>query len=355
MDYGINLATEAESWKVVERAERLGFAAAWFYDTQLLNAELFVAMGAAAMKTSRIRLGTGVLIPSNRIPPVAASALASLNKLAPGRIDFGVSTGFTGRRTMGVGPIRLADMADYIRVVQGILAGETVEWQFEGAPRKVRFLNPELGAINIDDPIPLHVSALGPKGRRLTAKLGGGWINTVRDVEKAVADLEDMKTAWREAGRDPKDLRATAIVGGAVLRDGDTYETPRIRAQAGPQAAIAFHNLVEEAEFGAIGGMTVAPPLKPAFEKYKAIYESYQPADARYLTNHKGHLMVLRPEEEAVITPDLIRMLSFSGTVDELRAKIRRLRDAGYTQFCPHVRYGQPEMLDDWAEVVKGV
>src|SRR5262247_4824319 len=102
MDFGINLATAAESWKVVKRAEELGYSRAWFYDTQLLNAELFVAMTAAAMQTSRIRLGTGVMIPSNRIAPVAASGLASLNALAPGRIDFGISTGFTARRTMGL-------------------------------------------------------------------------------------------------------------------------------------------------------------------------------------------------------------------------------------------------------------
>jgi len=93
MDFGINLATSADSWKVVKRAEELGYARAWFYDTQLLNADMFVAMGAAAVQTSRIRLATGVLIPSNRIAPVAASALASLNGLAPGRIDFGISTG----------------------------------------------------------------------------------------------------------------------------------------------------------------------------------------------------------------------------------------------------------------------
>ena len=44
------------------------------FDTQMLSADPFVAMAAAAMKTSRIKLGTGVLIPSNRIAPVAATA-----------------------------------------------------------------------------------------------------------------------------------------------------------------------------------------------------------------------------------------------------------------------------------------
>ena len=132
MDFGINLATSSDSWKVVKRAEELGYARAWFYDTQMLNADMFVAMGAAAVQTSRIRLGTGVLIPSNRIAPVAASALASLNALAPGRIDFGISTGFTARRTMGLRPVKLSDMEEYIRIVQAILAGETLEWTFEG-------------------------------------------------------------------------------------------------------------------------------------------------------------------------------------------------------------------------------
>ena len=60
MDFGINLATSADSWKIVKRAEELGYARAWFYDTQLLNADMFVAMGAAAVQTARIRLATGV-------------------------------------------------------------------------------------------------------------------------------------------------------------------------------------------------------------------------------------------------------------------------------------------------------
>jgi Luciferase-like monooxygenase len=61
MDFGINLATSADSWKVVKRAEELGYSSAWFYDTQMLGADVFVAMGAAAVQTTRIRLGTGVL------------------------------------------------------------------------------------------------------------------------------------------------------------------------------------------------------------------------------------------------------------------------------------------------------
>ena len=124
MDFGIALATAADSWKVAKEAEELGFTHAWFYDTQMLSADCFVAMGAAAVNTRRIRLGTGVL---NRIAPVAANALATLNQLAPGRIDFGVGTGFTARRAMGFGAIKIRDMETYIQQVYGLLRRETLE------------------------------------------------------------------------------------------------------------------------------------------------------------------------------------------------------------------------------------
>src|SRR6185503_15126064 len=133
MELGINLATSADSWKMAQRAEELGYTRAWFYDTHLVSADVFVAMGAAAMATSRIRLGTGVLIPSNRIAPVAANALASVNALAPGRVDFGISVGSTARSTMGLGPVKLSAMTEYIRIVQALLRGEIVEWEFEAA------------------------------------------------------------------------------------------------------------------------------------------------------------------------------------------------------------------------------
>ena len=113
MDFGIALPTAADSWKVTKEAEELGFTHAWFYDTQMLSADCFVAMGAAAVNTRRIRLGTGVLVPSNRIAPVAANALATLNQLAPGRIDFGVGTGFSSSPPMVIEAID-SDGREYI-------------------------------------------------------------------------------------------------------------------------------------------------------------------------------------------------------------------------------------------------
>jgi alkanesulfonate monooxygenase SsuD/methylene tetrahydromethanopterin reductase-like flavin-dependent oxidoreductase (luciferase family) len=354
MDFGINLATSADSWKVVKRAEELGYARAWFYDTQLLNADMFVAMGAAAVQTSRIRLATGVLIPSNRIAPVAASALTSLNALAPGRIDFGISTGFTARRTMGLGPVTLDAMREYIRIVQGLIAGETLEWTFEGMRRKIRFLNPEIGAVNVADPIPLHISALGPRGRRLTAELRAGWLFAAGHMGAAKAAAADMRQAWGAASVDPAGQVATAFTGGSVLAEGEAFDSPRARAQAGPHATIALHNLVEIEEFGNMG-RTVPPALAPLLERYREIYRAYEPADARYLANHRGHLMFLRPEEHEVCTADLIRTMTFTGTRPALQDRIRELREAGYNHFAISIRHGHPGMLEDWADVFAGV
>jgi hypothetical protein len=43
--------------------------------------------------------------------------------------------------------------------------------------RKVGFLNPEAKMINIEDRIPVYITALGPRTRRLTAELDANWMN----------------------------------------------------------------------------------------------------------------------------------------------------------------------------------
>jgi len=181
----------------------------------MLSADPFVAMAAAAVKTTKIRLGTGVLIPSNRIAAVTANAFASLNKLAPGRIDFGVGTGFTGRRAMGLGAVKLADMEKYLQVVMALLREETVEAEIEGKTRLIGLLNPELGLINTKDQIVLYVAATGPRAQALTARLGAGWISTIGDAEAASAALRAMQSGREAAGHAAAELDSVLLTGGA--------------------------------------------------------------------------------------------------------------------------------------------
>lgn len=351
MTFGIAVATAAESWQVVERAEALGFDSAWFYDTQMLSADCFVAMGAAAMKTSRIRLGTGVLVPSNRIAPVTANALATLNKLAPGRIDFGVGTGFTARRAMGQGAMRLADLEAYVRAVQQLLAGKSVELELEDGRHLVRFLNPELGLINTRDPIALHVSAYGPRARALTAKLAAGWLNFVGDVPNAVAALDQMRACWRDAGHDAAVLQASAFALGCVLGDGEPADSPRAMAQAGPRAAVLLHRAADAALAGLPNTSAIPPSVRAEVEGYIAQAGRFEPAHARYLENHRGHLMFVKYEERPFVTAELIRQTSFTATEAELRERIGALRDAGYTQFTVQIVPGQEQAIEDWGRL----
>ena len=351
MEFGIALATDATSWRVVARAEELGFSHAWFYDTQMLSADCFVAMGAAAVNTRRIRLGTGVLIPSNRIAPVAANAFATLNKLAPGRIDFGVGTGFTGRRAMGQGAIKLAEMEDYIRVVTALLRAETVVAPLEGKDHTIRFLNPELGLINTTDPVALHVSAYGPRAMALTAKLGAGWLNFVGDEAGGARAAEAMRVAWRQAGRDTSSLTAVAFALGCVLEPGEPLDGPRAMAQSGPRAAVLLHRAADEALSGLPNTSPIPEAVAAEIAGYVARARHFTPADAPYLENHRGHLMVVKPEEREFVSAELIRRTTFTGTRTELLERIARLGAAGYSQFTIQLTPGQEAAIEDWAAI----
>jgi len=351
MDFGIALPAAADSWKIVQRAEELGFTHAWFYDTQMLSADCFVAMGVAAVNTRRIRLGTGVLVPSNRIAPVTANALASLNRLAPGRIDFGVGTGFTARRAMGFGAMKIKAMETYIGQVYGLLRGEIVDFEMEGERHKICFLNPELDLFNTRDPIPLHLSAFGPRTRALTARLAAGWIDFVGNLESGIREVEAMREEWRNAGRPLADLSATAFALGCVLQDGEPADSERAMAQAGPRAAVMLHRAADEALSGLAPGTSMPSNAGAEIAGYVALARTFEPADARYLQNHRGHLMFVKPEERSFVTADLIRATSFTATEADIRRRIDALRGAGYTQFTIQLVPGQEAAIADWARI----
>jgi 5,10-methylenetetrahydromethanopterin reductase len=352
MKFSVAFASQVDSWRWVKRAEELGYHAAWFYDTQLLNPDVFICMALAAHETSTIRLGTGVLVPSNRIAPVAANALASLNRLAPGRIDFGVGTGFTARRTMGQRPVTLGNTKRYIQTVQTMLRGEIAEWSDVDGTHKVKFLDPDLGLVNIEDDIPLWFSAFGPKSQQLAADLKAGWINF--GLSKHEAALGRMQRAWQTAGHDVADLDTNLFFLGAVLSGDDAADEAKLMAQAAPQAAMIFHGMADEADSMDVT-KTKRGPLAEPFMRYLEQHASYEPADAKYLENHKGHLIYVRPEETH-ITPEIVKATTFfSGKHEELVRKLRDIRDMGYRQVTVQVVHGHESAIEEWAEVFRAV
>ena len=353
MDMSISLPTTPHSWEVAVRAEQLGYSHAWFYDTALLNAELFASMAVAAVKTSKIKLFSGVMIPSYRIAPVAASGLATLNALAPGRIGFGVGTGFTGRRTLGLKPVPLARLAKYVEVVQSLLAGKLVEWDEEGCAQKIHFIDPELSLINLTDLIPLAISAFGPKARTLVTKYGAQWIGAASYPERERAEIEQIRGDWIASGREPEDFYPICSIGGCVLDDGESFDSARTVAQAGPNASVMFHAAVEAAEFGSLvpGGF----PFPDELEQYRKVYNGYEPADARYLANHRGHTMVVRPDE-TYLTGNIIKALTLTGTREELVGRLKAIKALGFKQAQFRLVPGhEEEMMERWAAVMAEV
>jgi hypothetical protein len=111
-----------------------------------------------------------------------------------------------------------------------------------------------------------------------------------------------------------------------------------------------LHGLVETPELDRLLGQ-LPPAIAQALSAYRALYQSYQPADARYLTLHRGHLMHLRPEEERLVTGDLLRALTWVGAEGELRDRVAALEAAGYTQIAIQVVEGHENAIEDWARV----
>jgi 5,10-methylenetetrahydromethanopterin reductase len=194
------------------------------------------------------------------------------------------------------------------------------------------------------------VSAFGPRARALTAEVADGWLAFVGRPSRGERDLRAMEDACRAIGRDPATLYKTAFTMGCVLADGEPADSPRARAQAGPLALSFFHGVMD-------GSLRARVPeaLAPAVAEYRRLYETYEPAHARYLTLHKGHFIRPRPEEERFLTAALVRDLTTTGTAGELVERVRGLAAAGYQQLAVCLAPGQEAAVEDWARVLERV
>ena len=352
MKVGVAIPSSANGWKVAQRAEALGFNSIWFWDSPLVCGDPFAAIAAAAVQTSTIRLGTGVYVPAFRSPVVTASGIATLNALAPGRINFCAGTGTTSVRTMDERPMKMEAFEEHMRVAFALLRGEAVDLQVEGRARNVQLIHQDTGLINIDDPIDLYIAAGGPKMRAMTARFGVGWVNTVGPYGPGVEeDAADMRRKWAEAGRNPEDLVCTNAVGGLLLREGEDFSSPRVRAASGPCAQCVVHVFADlEANLGQQLGFPIEESVREAIDDYKSLYKPHQDQGDGHLWIHRGHCMYIRPEEDHIVTPELIRDLSMTATIEDMDERIGVFRKAGIDEFIVTCTVGQEDCLDDWAD-----
>src|SRR5262249_17464317 len=121
MQFGICVMADIDEIGFFNHAESLGYDSVWVTDSQMIFSDCYAVLAMAARQTRRIRLGPGTAICGTRIPPVHAAAMATLNRLAPGRVHLGIGTGNTAMRTMGQRPMRIADYDEYLRVLAALL------------------------------------------------------------------------------------------------------------------------------------------------------------------------------------------------------------------------------------------
>src|SRR5438445_11559084 len=156
MDFGTLIFTKPErAITDVKYAEERGFTHAWIPDSHMIWGDTYACLALAAVNTKTIKLGTGVAIASNRIAPVTAHSIATINQLAPGRTILGFGTGHTGRRVMGLPPVKQAEFREQVREIHDLLRTGEAMHEAEGRRRTIRYLHRDLNFIKLAPAIPI--------------------------------------------------------------------------------------------------------------------------------------------------------------------------------------------------------
>jgi 5,10-methylenetetrahydromethanopterin reductase len=306
MDISCAFATSSDTPTHVQLAETLGYRRAWLYDSPALMPDVWMVLSRCAERTSRIGLGPGVLVPSLRHPMANAAAIAELVDQAPGRVAVAVGSGFTGRFTLGKRPMPWRQVAEYVRCLRTLLAGETSEW--EGA--KIRMLQgPGFGAKRPVQ-VPILIGADGPKGLAVAAELGDGVFSA------AVPQPDAVKVAdWR-----------ALLTFGTVLDEGEQLTSARVVDAAGPAAVVLYHAAYERGGAAAVDGLPGGPEWRAAIEAC--------PEAERHLAIHEGHLVKANPRDEPHVA-DLLPLVSASalvGTAQQVSERVAGLGALGVTE-----------------------
>jgi probable F420-dependent oxidoreductase len=170
----------------------------------------FVALGAAAAVTSRLRLGTAVCLVAQRDPIVLAKEVASLDHLSGGRVVFGIGYGWNvdEMEDHGVAPSsRRALVREKVLAMQGLWRDEVAGYDGE----HVRFEPSWSWPKPIQRPHPpiLIGGAPGPTLFRHVVEFAAGWMPLTGVGSREVRSA--LRTAADEAGRDPASVDVVPV------------------------------------------------------------------------------------------------------------------------------------------------
>lgn len=279
---------------IVREAERLGFSHVWAGDSQMITREAYVSLGAFAMATQRVKIGTSVTLPQTRHVTVLASAWSTLAELTGGRAVLGIGPGDSAVETIGLRPAKIADLAVTVDTIRRLVRGEDVE--MNGS--QVRLTH----AWGQD--IPLYVAASGPKMLDFTGRTADGAILLVGTDPVLVAPaIERLRAARQESSSPDRPIYVVLWVPFSIDRtDGDAargYVRSHVaRAVAHPQP------------------LPLPPEDQQVIQRIRERYDYYL------------HLQQGSPQEEEV-PRRLVEKFAIAGTPDDCLEQVRRLAESG--------------------------
>jgi alkanesulfonate monooxygenase SsuD/methylene tetrahydromethanopterin reductase-like flavin-dependent oxidoreductase (luciferase family) len=326
MRFGICFMANIDEIGFFNHAETLGYDSVWVTDSQMLFSDCYAVLALAARQTSRLRLGPGTAICGTRIPPVHAAAIATLNRLAPGRVHMAIGTGNTAMRTMGQRPMRIADYEEYLRVLRGLLRGEVVDYAFGGVRRPITMLMHEREYMNLEPRIPLYVSGFGPRAMELAGRYGDGLVFAIPPRGVPVPEaLAHARRGAEKAGRTLEGFRNCALTNVVLLEPGEPIASERVVRTVGPNVMASVYYFYDEVHER---GIEPPPFLRGIWKRYCALVEQTPPA-YRHFRTHEFHYTHLHPGEAELIDADLIRATCLVGTAEPLVEQIRELERQG--------------------------
>lgn len=189
------------------QSEELGFYSIVMPDHTLMvppgyTPNTLALLSAIAVKTQRIKLGTGVTDFARYHPSILAQFFATLDHLAPGRAFLGVGSGEAMNITpFGIPWKKFSQLKEGIEIVKRLWSGEQFSYQGEAFRLKDAFLQ-----IKPMQKIPIYLGANGKKTRELTGMLCDGWMPIAETPKTYKENLKDVKRGAEKVGRSIEDI-----------------------------------------------------------------------------------------------------------------------------------------------------
>lgn len=318
MEISIGITPGPDAVRHAQLAEELGYRRAWLYDSAALYEDIWINIANVLNATSSLDVGTAVLVPNLRHVMTTASAIATIERMAPGRLMCGFGTGFTARMVLGKKALSWSTTRRYIETLHTLLQGGVAEVDGESVQMIHR---PALAAPRPID-VPLLLSAMGPKGLDITAEL-------IADGTCAgLIGVAPMDGPWGHQ---------VLMVSGSVLDEGETAASPRARAAIGPWYVVGYHGFWEAFPDGVVG--------MPGGAEWLADVEATRPEGERHLTVHEGHVTEVLGRDQTVL--DLadeatLAGVGWTGDRGSVRERLANANDSGvrevlYTPAGPDV------------------